>query len=73
MARTENIFIPILIHALINFSFEAGVLSTGINELETTSAAANVLNSNSSLPMCFFFLSCQVACLCSQKATKHYF
>jgi membrane protease YdiL (CAAX protease family) len=56
MARTENIFISILIHALINFSFGAGALTTGINKIETTTVAENGLNWNSIVPTSIFFL-----------------
>jgi membrane protease YdiL (CAAX protease family) len=56
MARTGNILIPAAVHALINFSFGAGVLKDGIGLLETAVESENGLNWNSIIPTSIFFI-----------------
>ena len=54
MVRTENIIIPIIIHALVNFSFGAGELKQTIQEIPVVDEATGI-NWNSIIPTFIFF------------------
>jgi membrane protease YdiL (CAAX protease family) len=54
MVRTENILIPCIIHALINFSFGAGELKPSIEEISSAGEASGIKWS-SVIPTTIFF------------------
>jgi membrane protease YdiL (CAAX protease family) len=54
MVRTENILIPCVLHALVNFSFGAGELKQTIQENSSTDGISAV-NWNSLIPTSIFF------------------
>jgi len=54
MIRTENILIPCIIHALINFSFGAGELKQSIEEVSKIEETTGI-NWNSVIPTTIFF------------------
>lgn len=54
MTRTENILIPIFLHALINFSFGAGELSQVVEE-STEVISSTEINWKSIIPTTIFF------------------
>jgi membrane protease YdiL (CAAX protease family) len=54
MVRTENILIPCIIHALVNFSFGAGELKQSIKEISDIEEVS-VINWNSLIPTTIFF------------------
>lgn len=55
MVRTENILIPCILHALVNFSFGAGELKQTIEETTSTNDSS-VINWDSLIPTTLFFL-----------------
>jgi membrane protease YdiL (CAAX protease family) len=55
MVRTENILIPCILHALVNFSFGAGELKQTIEETSTINESS-VINLDSLIPTTIFFL-----------------
>ena len=56
MVRTENILIPIILHALVNFGFSAGELEVSIGEAATTAETdSSGINWNSIIPTTIFF------------------
>jgi len=55
MVRTENILIPCMLHALVNFSFGAGELKQTIQETTTTNESS-LINWDSLIPTTIFFL-----------------
>jgi len=54
MVRTENILIPCIIHALINFSFGAGEIKQSIEEVSKIEETTGI-NWNSVIPTTIFF------------------
>lgn len=55
MVRTENILIPCMLHALVNFSFGAGELKQTAEETSTI-IENSVINRSSLIPTTIFFL-----------------
>jgi len=55
MVRTENILIPCIIHALVNFSFGAGELKQTVEETSALNESS-VIDWNSLIPTTIFFL-----------------
>jgi membrane protease YdiL (CAAX protease family) len=55
MVRTENILIPCIIHALVNFSFSTGKLKTPIEEFSDVQETSGV-DWSSFIPTTLFFL-----------------
>jgi membrane protease YdiL (CAAX protease family) len=55
MVRTENIFIPVLIHAMVNFGFGAGELEAVTKEIPEINKEMGI-NWNSIIPTTLFFI-----------------
>ena len=55
MVRTENILVPVLIHALVNFSFGAGELKETPVEEISNAVEQTGINWNSVIPTTIFF------------------
>ncbi len=54
MVRSQNILIPAIIHALVNFSFGAGELNTAVGDISIINSGEG-MNWNSIIPTAIFF------------------